>query len=136
MILFLLVDYMNSHSYNISMKQNELIKKMESLLKIAADETRIKIMLCLLDENKCDCSCGARDCSCCSCYSCMIEKCVGDIVNETGASQSLISHQLKVLKDADLVRTRKDRQKVYYSLSDGHIKELINVVKEHVLEKE
>lgn len=118
------------------MKTNELIKNMESLLKIAADETRIKIMLCLLDENKCDCSCGAHDCSTCSCHSCMIEKCVGDIVKETGASQSLISHQLKVLKDADLVRTRKDRQKVYYSLSDGHIKELINVVKEHVLEKE
>lgn len=118
------------------MKNNELIKNMESLLKIAADETRIKIMLCLLDENKCDCSCGACDCSHCTCYSCMIEKCVGDIVKETGASQSLISHQLKVLKDADLVKTRKDRQKVYYSLSDGHIKELINVVKEHVLEKE
>lgn len=127
---------MNSHSYNIDMKKLELIKNMESLLKIAADETRIKIMLCLLDENKCDCSCGAPDCASCTCYSCMIEKCVGDIVKETGASQSLISHQLKVLKDADLVKTRKDRQKVYYSLSDGHIKQLINVVKEHVLEKE
>ena len=127
---------MNGCSYNIGMKQNELIKKMESLLKIAADETRIKIMLSLLDESKCDCCCGAPDCASCSCYSCMIEKCVGDIVKETGSSQSLISHQLKVLKDADLVKTRKDRQKVYYSLSDGHIKQLINVVKEHVLEKE
>ena len=64
----------------------------------------------------------------------MIEKCVGDIVNDIGASQSLVSHQLKVLKDADLVKTRKEKQRVYYSLSDGHIKELINVVKEHVLE--
>ena len=127
---------MNGHSYNIDMKKIELTKKMEALLKIAADETRIKIMLCLLDENKCDCSCGAHHCDECTCYSCMIEKCVGDIVNEIGASQSLVSHQLKVLKDADLVKTRKERQKVYYSLSDGHIKLLMNVVKEHVLEKE
>ena len=115
--------------------KNELTKKMESLLKIAADETRIKIMLSLLDDNKCDCKCGACDCSTCSCLSCMIEKYVGEIMVDTGASQSLVSHQLKVLKDADLVKTRKDRQKVYYSLKDGHIKELLNVVKEHVLEK-
>ena len=125
---------MNGHSYNIAMKSN-VIEKMEVLLKIAADQTRIKIMLSLLDESKCDCSCGAKDCSECRCLSCMIEKCVGDIVKETGASQSLISHQLKVLKDADLVKTRKDKQKVYYSLKDGHIKELLNVVREHVLEE-
>lgn len=111
-----------------------LVSKMEQLLKIAADQTRLKIMLCLLDDSKCDCSCGAKDCSSCSCLSCMIEKCVGDIEKEIGASQSLVSHQLKVLKDADLVKIRKERQKVYYSLKDGHIKELINVTKEHVLE--
>lgn len=130
----ILVDYMNDHSYNIGMKTN-VIEKMEELLKIAADQTRIKIMLCLLDEGECHCGCSNRGCSECTCLSCMIEKCVGDIVNETGASQSLVSHQLKVLKDADLVKTRKDRQKVYYSLKDGHIKELLNVVREHVLEE-
>ena len=127
---------MNSCSYNLSMENNELIRRMEELLKIAADQTRIKIMLCLLDDNACTCGCGAKDCSECTCLSCMIEKCVSEIMVETGASQSLVSHQLKVLKDADLVKTRKERQKVYYSLKDGHIKELINVVKEHVLEKE
>ena len=127
-------DYMNDYSYNIGMK-NELTKKMELLLKVAADETRIKIMLSLLDDSKCDCKCSAQACSECRCLSCMIEKCVGEIMVDTGASQSLVSHQLKVLKDADLVKTRKDRQKVYYSLKDGHIKELLNVVKEHVLEK-
>ena len=125
---------MNGCSYNIIM-ENNLVSKMEELLKIAADQTRIKIMLCLLDESECDCGCGARCCSDCTCLSCMIEKCVGDISLETGASQSLVSHQLKVLKDADLVKTRKDRQKVYYSLKDGHIKELLNVVREHVLEE-
>ena len=131
-----LIDYMNGCSYNIVMKNNELIIKIEHLLKIAADQTRIKIMLSLLDDNACTCDCGAKNCSSCTCLSCMIEKCVSEIMKDTGASQSLVSHQLKVLKDADLVKTRKDRQKVYYSLKDGHIKELLNVVKEHVLEKE
>ena len=126
---------MNGCSYNIGMKQNELIKKMESLLKIAADETRIKIMLSLLDESKCDCCCGAPDCASCSCYSCMIEKCVGDIVKETGSSQSLISHQLKVLKDFDLVATRREGTKIYYSLKDGHVKQLLSVALEHAMEE-
>ena len=126
---------MNERSYNIGMNK-DLVIKMEELLKIAADQTRIKIMLSLLNEDECHCSCGAHDCSSCDCLSCMIEKCVGDIQKDINASQSLVSHQLKVLKDADLVKTRKDRQKVYYSLKDGHIKELLNVVKEHVLEKE
>lgn len=65
----------------------------------------------------------------------MIEKSVGDIVNQTGCSQSLISHQLKVLKDNDLVKTRKQGLRVYYSLKDGHIKEILDLVKEHVEER-
>ena len=116
---------MNSDScvrrYVMAIPSYKIIDKMENILNIASDSTRIKILYCLLGEDD-----NAEE----------VEKTVSEIVELTGASQSLISHQLKVLKDADLVRTRKDRQKVYYSLSDGHIKELINVVKEHVLEKE
>lgn len=65
----------------------------------------------------------------------MVEKCVSEIVEGTGCSQSLVSHQLKVLKDADIVKTRRDGLKIYYSLKDGHVKELLNVVKEHVEER-
>ena len=53
---------------------------------------------------------------------------IDQIVDETKCSQSLVSHQLKVLKDADLVKTRKVGLRVYYSLKDGHIKELLNIV--------
>ena len=88
----------------------------------------------LLNDEKCVCECGKQNCSECSCHACMIEKCVGDIVNEVGESQSLISHQLIVLRKANLVRTRKEGQKVYYSLSDSHVKELLNVAVEHVEE--
>ena len=115
--------------------QNSTIKKMESLLETASDATRLKIMLALLDDDKCvcegDCNCGA-----CLDMGCMIEKCVNDIAAEIGASQSLVSHQLRVLKDADLVRTRKEKTKVYYSLSDKHVRLLLGVAYEHVMEEE
>ncbi len=66
--------------------------------------------------------------------TCMIERCVSEIIESTGCSQSLVSHQLKVLRELDLVKTRKDGLRVYYSLKDGHIKELLNIMKEHVEE--
>ena len=111
------------------------IKKMESLLSTASDATRLKIMFALLDDDEC---CCGEECECglCEKMSCMIEKCVNDIANEIGASQSLVSHQLKVLKDADLVRTRKEKTKVYYSLSDKHVRLLLGVAYEHVMEEE
>lgn len=115
--------------------QNSTIKKMESLLETASDATRLKIMLALLDDDRCVCE---GDCNCGTCFNmdCMIEKCVNDIANEIGASQSLVSHQLRVLKDADLVRTRKEKTKVYYSLSDKHVRLLLGVAYEHVTEEE
>ena len=114
------------------------IKKMEKLLMTASDATRLKIMLALLDDSLCHCGHCEHEHNCSSCTSldCMIEKCVNDIANEIGASQSLVSHQLKVLKDADLVRTRKEKTKVYYSLKDKHIRLLIGVAYDHVMEDE
>ncbi len=114
----------------------ETISKMESLLMTASDKTRLKIMLALLDDSLCHCGhCeDEHDCSNCKNLSCMIEKCVNDIASEIGASQSLVSHQLKVLKDADLVRTRKESTKVYYSLKDKHVRMLLGVAYDHVME--
>ena len=116
--------------------KNSIVKKMESLLMVASDATRLKIMLTLLDDSLCHCGhCEhEHNCSSCSTLDCMIEKCVNDIASEIGASQSLVSHQLKVLKDADLVRTRKEGTKVYYSLKDKHIRLLIGVAYDHVTE--
>ena len=110
----------------------DIISQMRDMLSIASDMTRLKIMLSLLDESKCDCD--NDHCGCCESHPCMIEKCVSEIVADTNASQSLISHQLKVLKDFDLVSTRRDGKKIYYSLKDGHVKQLISVVLEHAME--
>ena len=94
----------------------KIINCMEEMLKVAADATRLKIMFSLLDDEQ-------------------PEKCVNEIYTLIGASQSLVSHQLKILKDADLVGTRKEKTKVYYFLKDEHVRELVKVVEEHVLEK-
>ncbi len=104
---------------NTNMPNDKIIDEMETLIKVASDSTRLRIMFCLLDkdENK------------------VVEKCVGDIHEEVGISQSLCSHQLKILKNADLVGTRKEKTKIYYYLKDEHVRKLLEVVLEHVLEK-
>ena len=90
----------------------EVITRMSELLFIAADETRLKILLSLLDK----------------------ELSVSDIQKKTGASQSLVSHQLQVLKKNKLVSFRKDGNYVYYSLDDSHVNALLQVAYDHVME--
>lgn len=91
---------------------DKTIDKMENVLNIASDFTRLKIMYALSDG----------------------EKNVSEIVLEVGASQSLVSHQLTILRKANLVATRKQGTKVFYSLSDEHVMQLLDVVYEHVTE--
>ena len=93
---------------------DEILDRMESVLNIASDFTRLKIMYAIMKE----------------------EKSVSEIVEEVGASQSLVSHQLSVLKNVDLVSTRKDGTKVFYRLADEHVDMLLKIVYEHVSEKE
>ena len=119
---------------DVFLPSEDIISKMRDMLSIASDMTRLKIMLCLLDESKCQCHCHHSNCGCCEDRPCMIEKCVSEIVEDVKASQSLISHQLKVLKDFDLVSTRREGQKIYYSLKDGHVKQLLSVALEHAME--
>ena len=76
---------------------DEQIDKMEEMLHVASDSTRLKILYSLFSADDKH-----------------YEKSVSEIVNEVGASQSLISHQLKVLKDADLIGSRKEGLYVYY----------------------
>lgn len=122
---------------NNQIPEERIISKMRDMLAIASDMTRLKIMLSLLDESKCQSGQGSccHNCGNCIEKTCMIEKCVSEIMVDVGASQSLVSHQLKALKDFDLVSTRRDGKKIYYSLKDGHVKQLISVVLEHAEEE-
>ena len=94
--------------------KSHVINKMQDTLKIAADATRLKIMFCILKE----------------------EKSVNEIALEINASQSLVSHQLKVLKDGDFVKNRKEGTKIYYSLKDEHVRQIMEITLEHVEEDE
>lgn len=93
-----------------AMPSEKTLDKMESLLNIASDYTRLKIMYCISDG----------------------EKNVTEIVAEVGASQSLVSHQLKILRKAHLVSTHKEGTKVFYRLDDEHVIQLLDIVNRHV----
>lgn len=96
----------------MDMPSEQVLERMESLLKVAGDFTRLKILYAIMDG----------------------EKSVGEIQEEAGVSQSLASHQLKVLKEENLLSMRKDGTKVYYVLADDHVRDLLKVVYDHVQE--
>ena len=93
--------------------EDHIIDEMENLLNIASDFTRLKIMYAIAEG----------------------ERSVSDIVAEVDASQSLVSHQLKILRKANLVSTRKEGTRVFYCLADDHVIALLNIVYEHVTEE-
>lgn len=96
----------------MDMPSEQVLERMENLLKVAGDFTRLKILYAIMDG----------------------EKSVGEIQEEAGVSQSLASHQLKVLKEENLLSMRKDGTKVYYVLADDHVRDLLKVVYDHVQE--
>ena len=98
-------------SEEILLDEDELIE-MAELFKMFGDSTRIKI-LCGLFEG---------------------ERCVQEITDLTGASQSAVSHQLRLLKQARLVRSRRSGKQIYYTLADDHVKTILGMAKEHLEE--
>ena len=94
------------------MPDEETLYDLAELFKVFGDTTRVRI-LCALFES---------------------EMCVCDISILLGMTQSSISHQLRVLKSAKLVKNRKEGKVVYYSLNDDHIKRIFEQGLEHVNE--
>lgn len=94
------------------MPDEELLYDLADLFKVFADTTRIKILYALMKE----------------------EKSVGAIAEEVGASQSAVSHQLRILKQARLVRFRRDGKQVVYCLSDDHVYTMIAQGMVHICE--
>jgi len=93
-----------------NMLEDDTFIKLAELFKVFGDYTRIKIIYALLIK----------------------ELCVCDIAELLGMSQSSISHQLRVLKAARLVKFRKEGKVVYYSLDDDHIKSIFSSALSHV----
>lgn len=93
-----------------SMPKEEKFIELSELFKVFGDFTRIKIIFALLKK----------------------ELCVCDIAELLNMSQSSISHQLRVLKNARLVKFRREGKVVYYSLDDEHVREIISAGFEHI----
>ena len=63
------------------------------------------------------------------------ELCVCDIARLLNLTQSAVSHQLRILKASNLVRFRREGKTVFYSLDDDHVRSVLALGMEHVLEK-
>lgn len=82
------------------------------LFKVFGDSTRIKILYVLFES----------------------ELCVCDIAQLLGLTQSAVSHQLRILKNNDLVKFRREGKTVFYSLDDDHVRSILSLGLEHLNE--
>ena len=87
------------------------VREASDLLKVVGDLTRMRILCTLLPGE---------------------ELSVGELQKALGMSQSAVSHQLRVLRDANLVKFRRSGKLVYYSLTDEHVHELLLGTLEHI----
>jgi len=96
-----------------NMPDEDCLYNLAETFKVLSDNTRIKILYALLNNDMCVC----------------------DIAALLNMTQSAISHQLRVLKQARLVKFRRDGKVVYYSLDDEHIKSIFDQALVHINEK-
>ena len=99
---------------NAQMPAEDDLADLAEFFKIFGDTTRIKMLYVLL----------------CS------EMCVCDLAQILSMTQSAISHQLRILKQMDLVKSRREGKTVFYSLSDGHIKTILSQGLDHIQEED
>lgn len=93
-----------------SMADDETVADISDFFRIFGDSTRIKI-LWALDKS---------------------ELCVCDIAALISMTKSAVSHQLKVLRDARLVKSRREGKVIFYSLADDHVKDIFEKAVEHL----
>lgn len=92
--------------------ETEIIYELSDFFKIIGDVTRIRLLISL--EKK--------------------EMCVNELAEILKMTKSAVSHQLKTLRAAKLVKAEKRGKNVFYSLSDYHVKTLLDMAYEHVCE--
>lgn len=95
------------------MPDEDILLDLADIFKVFSDSTRVKILYALFRA----------------------EMCVCDIAVLLGMTKSSISHQLRILKQAKLVKYRKDGKVVYYSLTDEHVKTIFDQGLIHICEK-
>lgn len=110
-------EYMHAHPETIekikaNMPDDDQLIDLAELFKVFGDSTRIKILSALSDG----------------------ELCVCDISTAVGMTSSAVSHQLKILKNAELVSFRRDGKTVFYALADDHVNTMLEQGLEHINE--
>ena len=110
-------EFMHAHESEVErvrakMPPEKMLYDLAELYKVFGDGTRIKILYVLFEA----------------------EMCVCDIAALLGMTVSAISHQLRVLKNARLVRYRRDGKAIFYSLADEHVRTMLSQGMEHILE--
>lgn len=93
---------------------DEELQELAEFFKVFGDATRLKILNVLM----------------------VSEMCVQDIADSIGMSESAVSHQLRVLKQMDLVKNRRDGKTIFYALADSHILTILNTGIEHLEEED
>jgi ArsR family transcriptional regulator, lead/cadmium/zinc/bismuth-responsive transcriptional repressor len=96
-----------------NMPDARVLERAVQILKAGADETRLRILMALTQS----------------------ELCVCDLATLTDVSESAVSHQLRDLRDAQLIKSEKRGRMVYYRLDDDHVAKLLENAIEHALEK-
>lgn len=91
----------------------EEIQVLSDMFKLFADNTRLRIICSILNT----------------------ELCVCDLCELLNLNQSTVSHQLQLLRNAKLVKYRREGKQVFYSLQDEHIEKIISLSLEHILEE-
>ncbi len=95
-----------------SIPELEILFELADLFKVFGDSTRLRIMYTLFED----------------------EHSVGEIAQLLNMEHSTISHQLRVLRTNKLVKIRREGKQIYYSLDDDHVKKVIEMGLDHVLE--
>jgi ArsR family transcriptional regulator len=103
---------MSLEDIKVSMPDEHEIEEVSNLFKVLGDPTRSKILYTIEDN----------------------ELNVTDICECVNMQKSAVSHQLRILRDAKLVKARKDGKEVYYSFDDDHISTIFKYGLEHIRE--
>ena len=94
------------------LRDQQTITTMADLFKVLGEATRVRILLALFEE----------------------ELCVCEIAAALAMSSSAVSHQLRILRTARLVRVRREGKMAFYALDDQHVRHLFAEVLEHLQE--
>ena len=99
-------------SVDVQTPDEEVLYDLADLFKVFADTTRIRILYSLMES----------------------EMCVADIAQTVNVTQSAVSHQLRILKQAHLVKFRKEGKQIIYALSDDHVYTMLSQGMTHICE--